>query len=294
MEDAQGYFASTQMIIRSLGFGPTHSSADKDWDGVQMCAWEGTADTCEYESPSDLLIIYQLSGSARLSVKADQRRYSTTSRAGLVSVVHYDSTVKWDIGGEFSSLTLHITEDFVQRHGCDALAARQLPSRPRLAVNNPFVIATLDVLAEKMRSQADHDGRVAEALTGALVTFIDHGLRDGMREPAPKPLSDHALDTIYEYVDRSLEQNISVGDLAALVNMQAGQFTRQFYHSTQQTPYQFVIERRLRQAYDMLSESDEEICEIALKCGFSSQSHFSTVFKKLRGLSPAAYRKRFT
>ncbi|MGD9664297.1 MAG: helix-turn-helix domain-containing protein [Novosphingobium sp.] len=290
MKDAQGYFASTHLLMDSLGAAPTHSTARKNWCDIQMCAWEGIADVCAYDSPSDLLIIYQLAGTARVSVTTDQRRYATTSRAGLVSIIHFDSSVRWDIGGEFSSLSLHITEDFVRKHGCDALAARQLPSRPSLAVSNPFVTATLDVLAEKMRSQIDHDGSVAEALTAALITFIDHGLRDGMRVPTPRALADDALNKVYDFVDQSLEQNISVNDLAALVDMPVTQFARQFYTATQITPYQFVIERRLRQAYDMLRESDEDISEIALRCGFSSQSHFSSVFKKLRGLTPAAYR----
>ncbi|WP_437543646.1 helix-turn-helix transcriptional regulator [Sorangium sp. So ce367] len=65
-----------------------------------------------------------------------------------------------------------------------------------------------------------------------------------------------------------------------------------FKHAYHQTPYQYVLSRRIEKAMAMLRDERLSIAEIALACGFSNQGHLTTAFKRRTGTTPGAYRKK--
>lgn len=68
-------------------------------------------------------------------------------------------------------------------------------------------------------------------------------------------------------------------------------FGRAFRHATGLPPHQYVTEQRIAKATELLAGSDLPIADIAHAVGMSSQSHLTTVFRKLVGDTPAAYRR---
>jgi transcriptional regulator GlxA family with amidase domain len=69
------------------------------------------------------------------------------------------------------------------------------------------------------------------------------------------------------------------------------QLVRLLRDEAQTTPLAFIIGRRLEHARSLLAHSNLPLVEIALACGFSSQSHFGNSFKKAFDLTPAQYRE---
>jgi AraC family transcriptional regulator len=67
-------------------------------------------------------------------------------------------------------------------------------------------------------------------------------------------------------------------------------FSRTFKQSMGMTPTNYIAERRIEGAKKMLQETELPIAEIALRSGFSSQSHFTTSFRKVAGATPRAFR----
>ena len=55
-------------------------------------------------------------------------------------------------------------------------------------------------------------------------------------------------------------------------------------------PHQYVVKKRVERAISLIRESDQTIVDIALCCGFSSQSHLVTAFRRTTGRTPGAYR----
>ncbi|MEM7595461.1 MAG: helix-turn-helix transcriptional regulator [Cyanobacteria bacterium P01_A01_bin.83] len=80
-----------------------------------------------------------------------------------------------------------------------------------------------------------------------------------------------------------LNQAIKIKDLAAFVSISQFHFSRLFKQSTGKTPYQYIMEQR--------NKEDRAIADIALDCGFSSQSHLGKHFRQLTGITPKAYRQ---
>ena len=65
---------------------------------------------------------------------------------------------------------------------------------------------------------------------------------------------------------------------------------RAFKQSMGMTPTNYIAERRIEGATKLLQETDLPIAEIALRSGFSSQSHFTTSFRRVAGATPRAFR----
>jgi len=81
--------------------------------------------------------------------------------------------------------------------------------------------------------------------------------------------------------------------LASISNMSLRAFERQFQAAFHLTPQKFLRKLRLRIASRALIYTDESLSEIALKCGFADQSHFSREFRRQLGRTPREYREHY-
>ena len=106
-----------------------------------------------------------------------------------------------------------------------------------------------------------------------------------------KRLSTKKLNSVLKYIDVNLEQKITLSDLATVAGMGKFHFSRLFKSSTGCSPYTYILRRRIEKAKKLLGYSNIPICEIALECGFSNQSHFAKHFRQISGTTPASYRQ---
>lgn len=83
----------------------------------------------------------------------------------------------------------------------------------------------------------------------------------------------------------------SLAELAAIAELSAFHFSRQFRHETNQSPYSFLLRRRVQHAMRHLSRPDEPVDRIAQDMGFTHSSHMGRAFNKAFGMSPAAARR---
>ncbi|MDJ0597045.1 MAG: helix-turn-helix transcriptional regulator, partial [Pleurocapsa sp. MO_226.B13] len=80
-------------------------------------------------------------------------------------------------------------------------------------------------------------------------------------------------------------------ELAALVQISPSYFSILFKQATGITPHQYVIQCRIERAKELLRQSDLAIADVALRLGFSHQSHLSRHFKRLVGVTPKQFRQ---
>lgn len=125
--------------------------------------------------------------------------------------------------------------------------------------------------------------------------FCIHLLRR-YSEVEPKHLPYHALSKrvirrIDEFIDENLDKAISLKALAAIAGYSVFYFTRLFKLQTGQTPYRYVIARRVEKAKTLLSSRNITVLEVAWTVGFQSPSHFAKAFFKHTGVSPSDYRR---
>lgn len=103
-------------------------------------------------------------------------------------------------------------------------------------------------------------------------------------------LPPHKLKQVIEFINHHLEQNLTVSEIADVTGLSQNYFLRSFKNSTGKTPHQFLIEQRIERAKSLLT-TFLPLAEIAVQCGFSSQSHFNTHFRLLTGIPPGQFRQ---
>ena len=139
-----------------------------------------------------------------------------------------------------------------------------------------------------VQSGAALDRMYGEALSTALAV---HVLREyGSPVLGPKRqygrLPRKMLARAVEYIQDQLDADLTVSGIAQVVGMSPDHFTRLFKKSTGQTPYEYVVETRVRKAKELLTTGKLTISEVAHHVGFVDQSHLTRHFKRVFGLPP--------
>lgn len=98
------------------------------------------------------------------------------------------------------------------------------------------------------------------------------------------------LRRVRDRIDREFDQPLNVEGLAAGVHVSAGHLSRGFRAAYGESPYSYLMTRRIERSMALLRRGDLSITDICFAVGFSSLGTFSTRFSELVGVSPSRYR----
>lgn len=198
---------------------------------------------------------------------------------------------RWDVTAKALIIALDnglIARTVMEAFGCDAH-----PVHVAVGASDP-VIQRIAALGDQEISNGGTGGRLyAEALATALIIhlFRSYGMKSNNFSLTKGGLPTTQLRRVLEYVDGHMEEDIGLGELAALTGLSVHHFGQAFKASVGMPPHQYLIDRRVQVAKEMLVKGNLPIAEIALATGFSSQSHFTLHFRKRAGKTPALYRR---
>lgn len=105
------------------------------------------------------------------------------------------------------------------------------------------------------------------------------------------PAVSGPVNRAVEYINNNIERNITIDEICSEIHMSKYHFCRQFKKATSTTVMNYILKTRIVMAKNMLSNDNLSITEISNRCGFSSVSYFSRVFKEETGKSPLKYKK---
>jgi AraC-like DNA-binding protein len=119
-----------------------------------------------------------------------------------------------------------------------------------------------------------------------------HDLAVTSRPAAAQHLSDLArLRRVRDRIDREYAQPLDVEALARGAHMSAGHFSREFRRAYGESPYGYLMTRRIERAMALLRRGDLSVTEICFAVGCASLGTFSTRFTELVGVPPSTYRR---
>jgi AraC-like DNA-binding protein len=104
-------------------------------------------------------------------------------------------------------------------------------------------------------------------------------------------LPPRVLHRVQEFIDSHLSEDLELERLALTAGLSLHHFARAFKTSVGVPPHQFVLQRRLSLARDLLTSTDRPIADIAIAAGFSDQSHLARHFRQSFAVSPIAFRR---
>ncbi|QNK02224.1 helix-turn-helix transcriptional regulator [Dyella telluris] len=99
------------------------------------------------------------------------------------------------------------------------------------------------------------------------------------------------LRRVRDRMDREYAKPLDVESLAQGVHMSAGHLSRQFRQAYGESPYSYLMTRRIERAMALLRVGELSVTEVCFEVGCSSLGTFSTRFTELVGMSPSAYRR---
>lgn len=111
--------------------------------------------------------------------------------------------------------------------------------------------------------------------------------------PIPGELRDlAALRRVRDRIDREYARPLDVEELARGAHMSPGHLSRRFKAAFGESPYSYLMTRRIERAMTLLRRGDLSVTEVSLAVGCASLGTFSTRFTELVGMPPSVYRAR--
>ena len=111
-------------------------------------------------------------------------------------------------------------------------------------------------------------------------------------EPERQSIRDTNIEYILDYATNMASSKITVSEIADNLNMSKQKLRRMFITYTGLTPKQYIEEKRMKAAFDLLEASTMTIKEIAFRCGFYDQFYFNRRFKEKFGYPPKMVRSK--
>ena len=252
-----------------------------------VAVWSHTAGETVVRSLPLHVIALHLGGCTLVEKWRDGRLAGHSSRLGSVSLIPAFDVTRWVLSGACRVAHLYIEPSSLTQAG----AVEGL---------RDFFAERDDTLATLVR-RALSAGEVLEALERdqilALVRqhLIARYSANGVTVPnEPRiTLTRATLRQVFRFIDeRASECHHAMGleELAAIARLSPDHFLRAFKTAVGQTPYQYVLERRIALSQQLLRSTRLPLGQVATASGFRNASHFAASFKQRTGVTPSAWR----
>jgi transcriptional regulator GlxA family with amidase domain len=111
---------------------------------------------------------------------------------------------------------------------------------------------------------------------------------------SPKKHGDEEIVKIQDWLETNFKKSVSIDTLAKVFNLGRRTLSRRFKMATGDTPLEYLQRLRIENAKRLLESSSHTFSEITWDVGYNDISSFQRLFSKATGLSPGAYRKKFS
>ena len=274
------------------------SSDATGWQNVRAVHFRHSAKEVMIPASDDHCMVLNLGAPCFAYVHPGKRRFEGEIRSGEVAIIPAGST--WTCSSDTAELPamllLYLRPLFVRSAVREVnFAHNEIGLTPQIGFRDKHICHVAMSLLHEL-NEANVVGRLyADSLaTGLAIQLVRRysSLKDvhiGHGGMAPHKLR-RAIALIDHHLSDEEEGRVALRAVALDVHMSYFHFSRAFKQSMGMTATNYIAERRIERAKKMLEETELPISEIALRSGFSSQSHFTTAFRRLAGATPKAFR----
>lgn len=273
----------------------TNSRQDRAWENITIEQFQQPPGEtrCHY-SDEHAIYLSLASRPVRLLQIMGGRTYAGLYGKGDISITPVKTPffARWD--EDDHCLQIRIASRFLQNVATEALAMN--PDRLELVPEFRTRDRSLESIGMMLLTELQEENVGGTLYIESLANILAvHLLR---QYSVTKPrlgiyeggLPERQLIQVLEYINEHLNQNIKLADLAQLLDISQFHFSHLFKQSMGTAPYQYLLQQRVERAKQLLKQTNLEIMDIALECGFNSHSHLSKQFRQLTDMTPTAYR----
>lgn len=119
--------------------------------------------------------------------------------------------------------------------------------------------------------------------------FSSHMKRHAASARARIPAKGVAL--VVDYIEANIERDLDLAELSSVAAMGVYHFAHRFRETVGMSPHAYVLSRRVHRAQALIDRGSTGLADVSIACGFSSQAHLTTAFRRHLGLTPGSYRR---
>ncbi|TGD80453.1 helix-turn-helix transcriptional regulator [Hymenobacter wooponensis] len=273
---------------------PLQTSAAQAWSGVRVERYQLAPGVMPaHFHGQHLLLIHQAAQAVRTHRPQGNRVEEAVFQcddAGLYPAGEYGPSA-WDEPADI--INVHLDPEWLETLARQSLDLEQFRLRERFQ----FEDALLPHVGRQLLAAAGREHALGQLYAESLVNTLGyhliefHASYERRIVGAGSRLSAAVLARIDSYVEAAAEQTVSLAALADLANLSVFHFARRFKLTTGRSPYQYVLDWKIKRARQLLQAGSLPIAAIGDALGFASPAHFSAAFKRVVGQSPREFQR---
>jgi AraC family transcriptional regulator len=167
----------------------------------------------------------------------------------------------------------------------------EIQLQPCSGVDDRLIEGICLELRRELEQGAPSGKLYSETLATSLAVHL--ATQYGVKTATAPEIEDHscsrAVRQALEHINEHFTTDLSLGDIAKVAGLSPFHFTRVFKRQVGLSPYQFLLQRRIDRAKQLLLRQDRTIAAVALEVGFYDQSHFTNHFRRICGVTPRKF-----
>ncbi len=193
--------------------------------------------------------------------------------------------------GDLHSVTFLLPKTLIQEVSELSSASPKIELRCRRGERDPVLSNLTQVILSLFDRETGSWEALLKHLAIAICSHLIEDPVDQMRAGTDEAILSYDREALAkEFMRKNLARELCVADIAAAAGLSANHFSQGFKKVTGATPHRWLMQARVDAAKDLLRNSDLTLKAVADACGFVDQSHFTKVFSRETGKTPAVWR----
>ena len=245
--------------------------------------------------PSQHLICMNVGKPVQLKQSVDGQHQTVYSVPGDLGIypAYLSQTFRWDEEVEFFNLFLE--PSFLVQVSYDVFGRDRLELTPHLTtLFDPLIQQIGFALKTSLEIDGKNNNLYADSMAYALAVHLlfRYSTHASQAKISRSGFTQPQLKQVVDYIDANLDRNVSLAELATLLQLSPYHFAHLFKNSIGIPPHQYLIRCRIERAKRLLALGNLSIVAVAQVVGFASQGHFTYHFKRLVGVTPKSFLQR--
>jgi AraC family transcriptional regulator len=277
---------------RSLSAPPSVSSDGATWPTALLKHWVGTDPAMDQPPLDHHYVVQHLGGAKLVDRRCGGSSVSTIVEEGTLTFVPAGTEFKWHTRGPIEFAHLYISPTLMARTALRFDRVNELSLVDTVGCRAPLLEAIYAAMREELYSQRAASPIYLDTLleTFLIKLLLDHSAACLRHTKTRETLPSFRIQRTLDFIEAHLDHALALDDLVAVAGGSPFHFSRAFKNSVGDSPYKYLLRRRMAHAQRLLMNTDWPLAKIAESCGFSGAVNFSRSFFRLLQVTPTQFR----
>ncbi len=275
--------------MSEIEFTVRRTSSSRSWNGLEAYIYDASPGVDETHFVRHCISMH-LGEPVGVTTRCDGKALHRVQVAGDIKIIPAGFSRIWEIERATRKLSIYVAPALLRMTAEECgVNADRVSITPQLHVEDPQIEHIAWALQHELESDEPLGRLYAESLGTALCAHLLR--RYASLANTGGVFSAQRLRRIIDYLQDHIAEDLSLRDLAEVANVSPSHFNTLFKRSTGIPAHQYLLQRRVEYALELITTGPLPLRDVAAQAGFSSQSHMTTSVRRIAGTSPAALRR---